>query len=74
MLVTSVPLQKVVEVMGEENKVVLEVVTSAPREQREELSAEQEEVGLGDLDPITSLSVESDILKKYSRIPKSHIL
>ena len=62
-----------VEVLGED-KVVLEVMTSAPREQREELSAEQEEVGLGDLDPITSLSVESDILKKYSRIRKSHIL
>ena len=74
MLVTSMPLQKVVEVLGEEDKVVLEVMTSAPREQREELSAEQEEVGLGDLDPITSLSVESDILKIYSRIPKSHIL
>ena len=74
MLVTSMPLQKVVEVLGEEDKVVLEAMTSAPREQREELSAEQEEVGLGDLDPITSLSVESDILKKYSRIPKGHIL
>ena len=63
MLVTSMPLQKVVEVLGEEDKVVLEAMTSAPREQREELSAEQEEVGLGDLDLITSLSVESDILK-----------
>ena len=41
----------VVEAKGEE---VLVEVISAPREQREELSAEQDEAGLGDLDPIAT--------------------
>ena len=53
MLVTSMPWDRVVEARGEE--VVLVEVTSAPREQREELSAEQDEAGLGDRDPIASL-------------------
>ena len=51
MLVTSMPWDRVVEARGEELVVV--EVTSAPREQREELSAEQDEAGLGDRDPIT---------------------
>ena len=53
MLVTSMPLHKVVEDKGEG---MLVGVISAPIEQREELSAEQDETGLGDRDPIAGLS------------------
>ena len=45
------PFHVVVEDRGEEVEVI-----SAPMEQREELSAEQDETGLGDRDPIAGLS------------------
>ena len=58
MLVTSMPLHRVVDDSGEEVEVnMLVEMISAPIEQREELSAEQDlpedEAGLGDRDPIT---------------------
>ena len=59
----------VVEARGEE---VLVEVISAPREQREELSAEQEEAGLGDLDPIASLTFDQKALLETTQI--SHLV
>ena len=56
MLVTSIPFHKVVEDKGEEVEGMLVEVISAPIEQREELSGEQDETGLGDRDPIAGLS------------------
>ena len=53
------PWDMVVKARGEE---VLVEVISAPREQREELSAEQDEAGLGDLDPIASLNFDQKAL------------
>jgi hypothetical protein len=53
------PLHRVVEDRGEEveGNMLVEVI-SAPIEQREELSAEQDEAGLGDRDPIAGLTLD----------------
>ena len=59
----------VVEARGEE---VLVEVISAPREQREELSAEQEEAGLGDLDPIPNLTFDQKVLSETTQT--SHLV
>ena len=57
MLVTSMPLHRVVDDSGEEVEVnMLVEMISAPIEQREELSAD--EAGLGDRDPITLVSTK----------------
>ena len=69
MLVTSMPWDMVVEARGEE---VLVEVISAPREQREELSAEQDEAGLGDLDPIASLTLDQKALLETTQT--SHLV
>ena len=62
MLVTSMPLHRVVEDRGEEveGNMLVEVI-SAPIEQREELSAE-DEAGLGDRDPIAGLTLDQKVL------------
>ena len=61
MLVTSMPLHKVVEEW--EEGMLVEAI-SAPIEQREELSAEQDETGLGERDPIA----DQMVLLRYSTI------